>query len=322
MTRDDNIEEYKDFCSRVAVPLFAQPYWLDAVCPGEWDVMFARKSGRVAAAMPWHGVRRLGRRFMLQPQLTQFLGPQVDFALTNESHYRRRSLFRECATDIIGQIASQRFAYVQMAMHHTYTDWLPFHWAGYRETTRYTYLLPDISSPDEVVRSFHPSKRGHLRTAAADGLVADCAMGGDEFRDFHARCLATKGQRPVYAKAVFDRLAATMAARGQCAFIAVRGRGGDLQSAVFVVWDDTTAYQLMSCTDVHNASAGASTFAVEQAIRFCSSRVKAYDFEGSMMQDVEFSYSKYGTVQRPYIYLERYSSLAMEIALRLAGKTR
>ena len=41
-----------------------------------------------------------------------------------------------------------------------------------------------------------------------------------------------------------------------------------------------------------------------------------------MMRDVEFSYSKYGTVQRPYIYLERYSSLAVELALRLAGKTR
>lgn len=316
----DKIEEYDDFCRRINVPLFARPYWLDAVCPGQWDVILIRKAGQVVAALPYHSVTRLGRRFMLQPQLTQFLGMQVDFSVTSESHYRRRSLFRECASEVINRLAEHKFAYIQMAMHHSYTDWLPFHWAGYRETTRYTYLLPDISSPDELVKAFHPSKRGHLKVAAADGLTADSTMTAGQFRDMHRRCLAIKGQKPSYSTETFDRLTSMLDRRGQCAFIAARGRDGQAQSAVFVVWDGTTAYQLMSCTDTSIASPGASTLAVERAVRYCSDKAKSYDFEGSMMKDVEFSYSKYGTIQRPYIYLEKYSSFAVEIALRLLGK--
>ena len=57
-----------------------------------------------------------------------------------------------------------------------------------------------------------------------------------------------------------------------------------------------------------------------EAIRHCSAHTRAYDFEGSMMRDVEYSYSKYGTVQRPYIYLEKFSSLAVEVGLRLLRK--
>ena len=28
--------------------------------------------------------------------------------------------------------------------HYGITDWLPFYWEGYRQTTRYTYMLKDI----------------------------------------------------------------------------------------------------------------------------------------------------------------------------------
>lgn len=317
---DSNRDEYAAFCEWVPVPLFARPYWLDAVCPDGWGAFIARRGGQVVGAMPYHSVRRVGRRFMLQPELTQFLGLYVDYSLTSDSHYRRRSLFRECAADIIGQIAGCHFAYAQIAFHHTCTDWLPFHWAGYRETTRYTYLLPDISSPDGLISSFHPSKRAHLRAAAIGGLAADTAMAAGDFLDFHSRCLSLKGARPTYRRDTFERIASVMSGRGQCAVVAVRGRDGAVQSAVFVVWDDASAYQLMSCTDPSSASTGASTLAVMEAIRHCSAHTRAYDFEGSMMRDVEYSYSKYGTVQRPYIYLEKFSSLAVEVGLRLLRK--
>ncbi len=317
----DKFDEYNDFCERAGVPLFARPYWLEAVCPGQWDVILVRRGGRAVAALPYHCVRRFGLKFMLQPRLTQFLGLQIDFTEAGATDYSRRSFFRQCAADAIAQISSLGFAYIQMAMHHSYTDWLPFHWAGYSSTTRYTYVIPDISSPDEVAKSFHASKRRHLKAAAAAGLTADSTMTAGEFYAMHSRCLAAKGQKPSYPAETLARIASIMGERGQCAFIAVRGNDRAAQSAAFVVWDDSTAYQLLSCTDTASASTGASSFAVKSAIDYCSDKSKAYDFEGSMMRDVEFSYSKCGTEQRPYLYLEKYSSFAMEIALRLAGKT-
>ena len=93
---DSNRDEYAAFCERVPVPLFARPYWLDAVCPDGWGAFIARRGGQVVGAMPYHSVRRVGRRFMLQPELTQFLGLYVDYSWECFIGLYRRCVYGIC----------------------------------------------------------------------------------------------------------------------------------------------------------------------------------------------------------------------------------
>lgn len=318
----EDIELYRDFCRRVDVPLFANDYWLDAVCPGEWGVFLVRKGDRVVAALPYHEVHRFGLRFMLQPVFTQFLGPQVDYSGIKEDEYSRRSFFRECVENILDMIDKKNFAYCQIAMHRSVTDWLPFYWRGFRSSLRYTYVIEDISSYEKVAGAYHASKRTHLNRAAKNGLTPYYDMTLEDFYQFHKKYIEDRGGHLSYHFPVLSEIYRIMSDKKQCRIIAVRGENGELQSAVFVVWDSRCAYQLTSCTDSRYRSTGGSTLVVDEAVRFCSEKVRCYDFEGSMIHNVEQSYSKYGSSQKPYIYLERYSSLAMEFLLRASGKVK
>src|SRR5690606_13335233 len=59
-------------------PLFMQPWWLDAVAPGQWAEAVVASDGRVIARLPYLTRSQLGLRLLGTPPLTQFLGPWFD----------------------------------------------------------------------------------------------------------------------------------------------------------------------------------------------------------------------------------------------------
>ena len=75
----NNKETYKHLCETegCAIPLFLQYWWMDTVCSGkQWDVALARDTqGHITAAMPYLIGSKMGLRYVLQPQLTQYNGP-------------------------------------------------------------------------------------------------------------------------------------------------------------------------------------------------------------------------------------------------------
>lgn len=313
-------EIYDAFCERTNVPLFARSFWLDAVCPGTWNVIFSKRGNTVAAALPYHFKRKFGLRFLLQPQLTQFTGIQFDYALTGKTDYNRRTFARKCVDDVLAQLRELHFAYMQLCFQHGFTDWLPFYWEGFTQTTRYTYIIKDIKDMERTVASFHASKRQHLRNAAEAELTATTELTAQEFHEFHKRCRQEAGKKLLYPDDVFLNLAQALNERSRCFFLGVKGKDDKLQAAVFVVLDSDTAYQLINCTAPRYHGSGASTYVVEQAIRHCSGIVSSYDFEGSMQKSIEYSYSKFGTEQVPYMMIEKFASVPFGMAFKLLKK--
>ena len=58
---------------------------METVCAGkQWDVMLAEKDGTVQGALPFLHGKKMGLKFILQPQLTPWNGPwlhpSLDFA--------------------------------------------------------------------------------------------------------------------------------------------------------------------------------------------------------------------------------------------------
>lgn len=320
--KNSDIDAYREFCSRTDVPLFARDYWLDSVCPGHWNVVVVRKNGRVVAAMPYHEVRKFGLAFLIQPRLTQFLGPQIDYSGVSPDEYSRRLFFRECVEEILSELKKKKFAYQQIAMHRSYTDWLPFYWSGYRSILRYSYVVDNTDSCGSVSVRFSKSRRRDIRSAKLHGVTVDTGMSVQEFYDFHSVCVAGKGEKLSYPKQTLLDLYKTLSERDEAVVFAARNSSGEPLSAGLVVMDSHSAYLLMTANDRKCGTDGAFGCMIEYAMEYCSSKVKLFDFEGSMIKGAEQSYSKYGTLQKPYICVEKYSSFFMEILLRISGKVK
>ena len=70
---------YYDFCRTAPdVPVFAQPWYLDACAEGgNWDVVLAEQKGRVVAALPFFYKHKGPFRYATMPPFVKWLGPYL-----------------------------------------------------------------------------------------------------------------------------------------------------------------------------------------------------------------------------------------------------
>lgn len=141
--------------------LFEQPWWLDAVAPGRWGVAVVENGGEVAARMPYAINERLGLRVLSQPPLTTTLGPWVR---PSPGKYTTQL---ESEKDLMSQLIDQlpRFDAFRQSFAPAVTNYLPFYWAGFQATVRYTYRIDDVRDLDAVWNGFAHNVRRHIRKA-------------------------------------------------------------------------------------------------------------------------------------------------------------
>jgi hypothetical protein len=290
--------KYLALCAEDAsIPVFSQPWWLDAVCgPDAWNVALVEERGAIAAAMPYHLTRRMGFRIINMPPMTQVLGPHLvrrDFP----SHQERLSVEKQLFAQLIAQLPVADYTYIQM--HYRYTNWLPFFWAGFTQTTRYTYVIPDLSDLALVVKRFDYSKKKHIRKSSGQVKVS-FDVGAEEFYSNHKLTLRKQGKNIFYSQKLFERMHSAVYANASGRTIGARDAAGNLHAALFVIWAPEGAYDLISTIDPDYRSSGAATLLVHDVIRHVAAFTNRFDFEGSMGEGVESSFRRFGSVQMPY----------------------
>jgi hypothetical protein len=72
-------DRYRDFCRTAPdVPVFAQPWYLDACSEGgAWDVALAEENGHVVAALPYFYKQKGLFRYATMPPFVKWLGPYI-----------------------------------------------------------------------------------------------------------------------------------------------------------------------------------------------------------------------------------------------------
>jgi Acetyltransferase (GNAT) domain len=293
--------------------IFAKSWWLRAACD-EPRVLGYFEDGRLIAGIPLHYEWRLGQRFCCMPRLTQTMGvaiaPQPGKSVTVES--RETEILNAFAE----RLAGERI-FIQ-AFHPECRNWLPFYWAGFTQTTHYTYVLDDLSSVDRIWDGLDKDRRTNIRKARREGIqISEC--GPEEVYTSSAASLERQGLRCKYTLDYLSRLvyAARENNAGTC--FAARDSRGRLHAAVFFVWDSRHGYQLAGGHDTALGSSGATVLLVWNLIEFAASRTAVFDFEGSMRQQIESSFRSFGTKRIPYHRIVKMPRW-MRIGLCAAGK--
>jgi len=294
--------------------LFAQPWWLDAVAPGEWSATVVEKDGRVVARMPFVLRRRYGLRWMVMPQLTASLGPAL---APHDGKYAKR-LTREHA--LLEQLIERLppFDYFQQRFHHSLTNWLPFHWLGFSQTTRYTYVLDDLSDLDTLWAGARDSVRRAIRKAGKQVALRD-DLGLATFVELNRKTFERQQMSLPYSPELVERIDDACAGRGCRRMLFAEDGRGRVHAALYLVWDRSAAFYLMGGSDPELRGSGAFSLLIWEAIRHASTVSASFDFEGSMLRPVERFFSSFGARQVPYFQLRRVDSALLRLALGLAA---
>jgi hypothetical protein len=297
-----NSQEWDDFVTLSSQgSVFCRSWWLNAVAPGRHAVLVLRNDGRIVAGMPltWTGPKPF--ETICMPLLTQTLGVLLE---PPRSPIYARNLANEM--EMMERLieALPPFRELTIQCNYRFMNWLPFYWAEFSQTTRYTYVLHDLTNLDAVFAAFAHAKRKNIRKAERVVSVHR-DLSCDEFYDNHVLTLRKQGEKIAYDHALFKRIyeAAYQNNSGRSWYAIDADR--NIHAAIFVIWDPKSAYYLISSIDPDFRNSGAATLLIRDCIAHVAGFTSKFDFEGSMIRGVERSFRNLGGIQAPYFRIAK-----------------
>ena len=286
--------------------IFQEPWWLDAVAPGAWQDITVSSGGVTRARWPIYEERRGLFDKITLPPLTHRLGPWLDLGDATKSARRY-----EVEKDLIVALLEQLPAYdiLQVNCHSNISNVLPFVWAGFDATVRYTYIIDLARSEEQLWAGLRENIRRESRKARKQLRI--------EIIDDVSECIRLIGKS--YARQRipnhFDspemhRLDAACAQRGQREMLVARDEKETIHAAVYLAWDSKTTYYLAGGADPELRTSGAHSLLMWEALCRSKARSVEFDMTGSMVEGIERFFRAFGGQQRLYFNLNTMSRRA------------
>ncbi len=306
-----NKEKYREFCKKEKdIPIFSKDWWLDSVC-GEngWDVVLFEKGGEIWASLPYQKTKKAIFEIITMPKLTQTMGVYIKYP-PKQKYYKKLSWEKEVMEILISNLP--KVDYFSQNFHHFITNWLPFYWAGFEQTTRYTYIIENISI-EELEKNFETDIRRRRRRKAYE--IGIEIIESEDIETFYRLNTMTFARQNIdisysfeFVKNLFEKCKENSAvkmyfAKYQDEVIAVN----------FLVYDDNTVYYLMGGIDPSKKDLGAMDAIQFESIKFALESGRRFDFEGSMIESIEKYFRSFGAIQTPYFSISKTNSKLLKI---------
>lgn len=285
--------------SQPALPLYFQPLWLDAAAGAEhWDAVMARDRGGHATGVWVYCLRKtFGIARIVMPPYTPYAGPLLFYPHNLERRESRYAFEKKVLGKLLDQLPPVALYYQEW--HPGVQNWLPAYWRGYRQTTHYTYLLPDLRNWTAIFEHFRSNVRTWIRKAEASVRVIE----SDNLAALFQLCehsLRRQRRAPVLNWHVLQRIDAALAPKAQRLILLAEDDTGRYHAGAYIVWDAHTAYYLLSGADPALRSSGALYLLVWHALQWCGRQGLSFDFEGSMLEPVEEVFRGFDAVLTPH----------------------
>lgn len=281
--------------ARFTNSIFEEPWWLDAVAPGQWDAAEITANGRLIARLPYYKTNRVGLKLLGMPEYTQTLGYWVDD--TGAKNVRKYARRKELVSALIDQLPKGYS--VDLALDHTCDYLFPFRWKGFSLQLAYSYRIEDIHDIDSLWNGLADNIRREIRKAQKIVRVKDdCPI--DDLIAMHNRTFERQGRKlrdhDELIKRLDDALLLHQARKLLCAVDAENR----IHAASYFVYDSKCCYYLIGGGDPELRTSGAASLLMWEGIKFASAVSRAFDFEGSMIEPIERFFRAFGGTPTPY----------------------
>lgn len=306
-----NKQKYREFCKQEKnIPIFSKNWWLDSVCgEDKWDVALVEKGGKIVASLPYYRTKKAIWDVITMPKLTQTMGVYIKYP-PNQKYYKRLSWEKEIINDLLDQLP--KYDYFSQNFHHSFTNWLPFYWRGFKQTIRYTYRIENISI-EKLEKNFETDVRRRRRKAYKMGVEIISSEDIKKFYEINTLTFNRKGMDIPYDFDFVKNLykACKLNSSVKMYFAIYKE---NIIAVNFLVYDDNTVYYLMGGIHPDFKDMGGMDIIQFESIKFALENKKAFDFEGSMIESIEKYFRSFGAIQKPYFNLYKTNSKLLKLA--------
>ena len=300
--------------------IFEETWWLDAVATNQWNAVEIKRDGAVVARLPYVIKKQMGLTIFTMPRLTPSLGPWLRESTANYS--KQLAQQKDLYTALIAQLPTHDFFCLNF--HHSMTNWQPFYWQGFSQTTCYSYVIENLQDLDLVWNGFQPNIRQEIRKASKQ-VVVRTDLDLDRFLDINSLTFDRQGKKLPYSRELVQRLDHACVEHKSRQIFFAEDAQGQIHAAIYLIWDRHSAYYLMGGGDPQLRTSGATSLLMWEAIKFAATVTQKFDFEGSMIEPIERFVRSFGGCQIPYFKVRKNSPRmqvllsAREIARSIAG---
>jgi len=293
--------------------IFCSPWWLDAtVQSGSWGVCEAMKNGQVVASMPWVQKNKFGLKIIDQPLLSQTLGPWLADPPKGCKYETKLSREKSLMTALIDQLPE--YDVYRQNFSPEITNWMPFYWRGFKQTTRYTYRLQNLSNTENLWENLRGNIRQNIRNANKEGIAIERSNDIDALLDLNEQTFIRQGKRPPYKRSFIKHIFKACESHQSGTIFLARDADGKLHAGNFLIWNEYCAYYLMGGCNLEYKSNSAATLALWEAVKFSANVSQIFDFEGSMIAPIEHFFRGFGAIQTPYFAISHIPSKILDTA--------
>jgi hypothetical protein len=318
---NDRKRKYRELCrSNPDLPLFDQDWWLDIVCGGtdNWDVCIVEKGNEIVASLPYYKVKKYGFRVIRMPQLTHMMGIWIRYP-KNQKYATRLAYEREIYLEIIERLPQIDYSYQHF--NRSITNWSTFYWRGFRQTTRYTYVLEDIRDLKSVYNNFTDRTKSEIWEAEKQFKVVE-SDDVEKFFELHKKNFDPKTFPIPYRYEILKPLDEALRKQNRRKILFAVDEKGQAQSAVYIVWDANCAYNLLGGSDPSFEQNGSHSMLIWHAIQEMSPLTNQFDFYGGMHETIEGFFRAFGAQQKPYFQISKINGKLFKFAYYLKQAVR
>ncbi|MEY4902560.1 MAG: hypothetical protein RLZZ292_375 [Bacteroidota bacterium] len=311
-------EHYQQLCEKEPIPIFMQDWWLDVVCgKNNWKPILALdKKGQILGAMTYYCTKKWGVSLITQPLLTPFSGIWMRPYPKPDDTANLYSYQVKITNELIEQILTTTF--YQQNMMPSFQNWLPFHWAGYRQTTRYTYVFENTNDLDKIKEGFRSSVRKNINKALRNITITE-SNDLERFYEINQCSFKKKLGYMPYSLAMLKQLDQQLLQKKARKLYFAQDSEGNLHSAGYFIYDTQTMYFLASGMNI-NFKTSSITAIVWKALEDAKDLGICFDFEGSMLSEVAEFNQAFGATLKPYFRIYKAQNRFWSIVSTVFGK--
>lgn len=287
------------------LPIFVYPWYLDAVCTeGEWNACIVTEKDRIVAVLPYFIKKKYRFRYITMPPFVKMMGPYfADIPSLTEQH--------ELLERIILQLP--KIDSFTQNFHYNITNWLPFYWQGFQQTTRYSYRL-ELNDLNKIYNGINRKRRRYIEKAQEQGLIIILSEDAELCYQINKMSFDRQRLRIPYTLEQFKRHDEALKLHNARQIFFAKDAAGIIHSTVYLIWDEQSSYFHIAGDNPDLRNSGAGILLIWEAIKFTKEQLglNIFDFEGSMIPNVEYIRRQFGAAQVPYFTVWKYNSRLFE----------
>ncbi len=230
---------------------------------------------------------------------------------------KQNSFYKKVFSLIENYLSSQKKVITTICFPSDYHDFLPFFWNSYKVSPLITYHLNLQDSVDTIYKNFASERRNDIKKAEKDRLKS---VKTDNYSIIKKMVEFTYERKDKKMNAQIIDAIINKYANKENSFCYITYQENKPIAGAFIIYYNNIAYYLLGGYDPNHRHQGAGALSVWNAIQHAKELgLKTFDFEGSILPEVEKFFRAFGGYSVPYQSINK-ASLPVEIMLKFVKR--